>query len=196
MDVSAALAADLAALTRALDDPDIDLETGLRDLAADLKRAVSSYTGLSMTIALDGHDVIFTVDDEPTIRPVTSLLIPLTAAADAAHIPARTVGTLLLRAAAAGAFVDLSADLSYALGVDPATLVLDAHLTASVSRSAATGLDTHFAIDQAIGVLIGRGHTPHAARDELHRLAGLDHGGLRSAAETLIRSARTPPSGE
>jgi hypothetical protein len=54
-----------------------------------------------------------------------------------------------------------------------------------------TGLDEHSAINQAIGVLIGRGHTPESAQHELHRLAKLDHDDLRAAAEALILSARS-----
>ncbi len=77
MDISAALTADLALLTQALDDSGIDLEAGLRAFTADVKLAVASFTGMTMTIALAGHEVSFTVHDEATIQPATSLLIPL-----------------------------------------------------------------------------------------------------------------------
>lgn len=190
MDISAALAAHLAVLTQALDIPDIDLEHGLQALTVDVKLAVASYTGMTMTIALDGHDVTFTVRDGPPSQvAATSLLIPL-----AALPTTDTASTLLLYAATPGAFVDLAADLSYALRVDPPNLVLDGHLPAPAASSGMTGLDTHFAIDQAIGVLIDRGHTPETARDEVHRLAGLDHGDLRAAADQIIRTAGTRPT--
>lgn len=191
MDISASLAAQLAVLTAALEHPDGDLEAELRAVVGDVKRAVGSYTGMTMTIALDSHNVSFTVHDDPTIPPATSLLIPL-----AALTPTDAASTLLLYAAAPGAFVDLSADLSYALGIDPATLVLDNHLPAPEGSCGMTGLDTHFAIDQAVGVLIARGHTPETARDELHRRASLDHGDLRAAAEAVLQSARTEPTGK
>jgi hypothetical protein len=187
--ISAALAAHLAVLTAALENPEVDLESELRAFASDVKRAVASYTGLAITIALDGHNVSFAVDDDPTTArsAATSLLIRLPAltTSDAAS-------TLVLYAATPGAFVDLAADLSYALGVDPATLALDAHLPALEVSSGIAGLHTHFAIDQAIGVLIGNGHTPESARDELHRLTNLDHGGLRAAAEQVILHAARP----
>ncbi|MDT4951025.1 MAG: hypothetical protein QOJ37_3620 [Pseudonocardiales bacterium] len=189
MDISAALAADLAVLTQALDTDDADLETQLNALTADLQLAVTSYTGMTMTIALDGRTVSFSVHDNPTsaASPATSLLIPL-----AALTTTDTASTLLLYAATPGAFVDLAADLRYTLGIGPATLVLDGHLTAPATGPGMIGLDTHFALDQAIGVLIGRGHTPETARDELHRLASLDHGDLHAAAEQIILSASPP----
>jgi hypothetical protein len=182
VDISAALTADLAALTQALGNDDIDLETQLRAVADDVKLAVSAFTGLTMTIGLDGHTVSFTVREHGAGgRPAaTSLLLPLGALT--ATDPA---STLLLLAATPGAFIDLAADLSYSLGIDPATIVLDRHLSTDVTES---GLDTHIAIDRAVGVLIDRGHTPGAARVELERRAGLEHGGLRAVAEQIIRT--------
>lgn len=185
------LAAHLAVLTAALEHPDSDLEADLRVFAAQAKRAVLSYSGMTLTLALDAHDVSFTVHDDPTVVPATSLLIPLDALA-----PGEAASTLLLYAATPGAFVDLSADLGYALGIDPAGLVLDAHLPAPEGSSGMTGLGAHLAIEQAIGVLIGRGYPPEAARDELHRHAGLGHGDLHSAAEALLRGAGAEPTDE
>lgn len=193
MDISAALAAQLALLTQALDNPGIDLEAGLHAFTADVKVAVASYTGMTMRIELDGHDVSFTVHDDVTVEPATSLLIPL-ATLTPAVTPIDAGSTLLLYAATPGAFVDLAADLSYALGIEPAALVLDDHLGRPADPGRLTGLDAHFAIDQAIGVLIDRGHTPESARDELHRLAALDHGNLHVAAQTLVLSASSKPT--
>jgi hypothetical protein len=186
VDISAALIADLALLTQALDTEGLDLEAGLRSLAADVKMAVTSYTGMTVTIALDGHEVTFTVHDTPTAAASsrTSLLIPLNALTTTDPQSA-----LVLYAATPGAFVDLAADLSYALGMEATALAFDRHLPAPDAQSASTGLGTRVAIDQAVGILIGRGHTPETARDELHRLADLDHGDLRVAAERVIHTA-------
>jgi len=189
VDISAALAADLALLTQALDDSGIDLEAGLRAFTADVKVAVASFTGMTMTIAFDGHDVSFTVHDDATIQPATSLLIPL-----ATVTPTDPASTLLLYAATPGAFVDLAADLIYALRIEPTALVLDGHFDPRAGSGGITGLDEHSAINQAIGVLIGRGHTPESAQHELQRLATLDHDNLRVAAEVLIISARSGSS--
>lgn len=185
MDISTALAAHLAALTRTLDDPDVDLEAQLQSFTVDVQRAVASYAGMTMTIALDGHNVSFTVHNNPTTAAArSSLLIPL-----APLTATDTASALLLYAATPGAFVDLAADLSHALGVEPATLVLDGHLPPPHDSSGINGLDTQSTIDQAVGVLIERGHTPEAARAELHRLTNLEHANLRAAAERVIRAA-------
>ena len=189
MDISAALAVQLAVLTQALDNPGIDLEAELRTFTTDIKRAVASYTGMTMTIALDGHAVSFTVHDDATTKPTTSLLVPLAALA-----PTDAASTLLLYAATPGAFVDLAADLSYALGIGAAALVLDGHLEPPADSAWLSGLEDHSAINQAIGVLIGDGHTPESAHDELHRLARSDHDDLRAAAEAVIRDARSGPA--
>ena len=185
MDISARLAASLTVLTEALDDPEIDLEAELRRFTTDLKRAVDSYVAMTMIIAADSHAVSFAVHEDVTSAPATSLLIPL-----AEVSAADTRSTLLLFAARPGAFVDLAADLSFALGIDPAALVLDDHLDPGLRDPAAlSGLDAHAAINQAIGVLIGNGHTPESARHELQRLARTDHDDLRAAAEAVIRGA-------
>jgi hypothetical protein len=189
VDISAALAADLAVLTQALDHPGIDLETGLRAFAANVKRAVASYMGLRMTIVLHSHDVSFSVHDDASIPSATSLLIPL-----AAVTPTHAASTLLLYAATPGAFVDLAADLSFALGIDLSRLVLDGDLAPVPDSTGLTGLTGHFAINKAIGVLIGRGYTPGSARDELHRLAALDPGNLRAVAEALTRDVGREPT--
>jgi len=134
VDISAALTADLALLTQALDDSGIDLEAGLRAFTADVKLAVASFTGMTMTIALAGHEVSFTVHDEATIQPATSLLIPL-----AIVTPTDAASTLLLYAATPGAFVDLAADLIYALRIEPTALVLDGHFDPSAGSAGLTG---------------------------------------------------------
>ena len=59
-----------------------------------------------------------------------------------------------------------------------------------------SGLDeladmTH--INQAIGILIGRGHSPEGASTELHRLAGLAETTIRVAAHQLIPAVSLRP---
>lgn len=190
MDSSPAIAAALAALAHVLDEsgPD-DIQANVESLLADLKRAVPSFIGMTVTIALDDHEVSFTVHADGPIKPATSLLIPLESPAPSAA----AASTLLLHAATPGAFVDLAADLSYALSIELSRLILDGHLELPEHSDGLSGLDDYAAINQATGILIGRGNTPEAARAELQRLAALDHGSLRAAADTLIRSVADRP---
>lgn len=184
MDISAALVADLAALTEALGDPSVDLEAELRQLAAGLTRAVASFTGLTMTVGVDGQELSFSaaagVDG---VAPATSLKISLPADA------ARGETSLIIYAAVPGAFVDLAADLSYILDIDLESVALDEHPPpAPRDGEGMTGLNDLSMINQAIGVLLARGHTRDSAVEELRRLAELDGGLLRSGADAVLRT--------
>lgn len=188
MDISAALAADLAGLTDGLGDPQVDLETQLRALAADLAHAVASFTGLTMTIRLDDQTVSFSARAGAGIgigATETSLEIPLSALTEA-----QAGSSLVFYAAVAGAFVDLAAELSYILGLNPEILVLDQHLHVAATPDGAgmAGLEEYSMINQAIGVLIARGHAPDSALEELRRLAALDGGALGAGAGAVIRT--------
>lgn len=191
MEISAALAADLADLTTALEQPGTDLESVLRAFGADAHSAVRSYLGLTMTIFTESLPFSFTVL-EPLAREhaaLASLLVPLPSL-----LPAEAGSHLVLYASKAGAFTDLSADLGFALDVGLATLVLDQHLSPP-HDDAATGLLELSSVNQAIGILIGRGRTPEDARVELDRLAS-DAGGVVVAAQELIASLPLPPAVE
>ncbi|MDP9116965.1 MAG: hypothetical protein M3O28_06855 [Actinomycetota bacterium] len=196
MDLAAALATDLTALSRALDEPDAGLETQLQTLTADLERAVDSYLGLAITINLDGRQLGFTtyIKDEASSQIASSLLLPLTALTAVSSMQAGS--TLVFYAAPPGAFVDLAADLSFALGLDVSDVVLDQHLTTPVAGDGFDGLQSWSDINQAIGVLIGQGHTPDAAHVELRRLAALDSGSLHHAAAVVLSSAIDPAVGD
>lgn len=204
MDISPALATALAALTNV---HDLDLETQLQGLIACVQSAVASSLGLTMTTALQDTAVSFTVghDTPPYIAPPvgtapdstacrmasevrTSLLIPLTAVT----ATPTDAATLLLYAAAPGACVDLAADLSYALNLDPSNLILDKHLTAPAAVDGITGLDGYDRINQAIGMLIEQGHTADTAHEQLHRHAALDHSDLHTVAEATLRTSSDP----
>jgi hypothetical protein len=173
VDISAALAADLAAVAKLLDDPHFDLETRPRDHAADLKRAVAAYIGVTMTITVDGHEISFTTGDSADTAAAASALESPFTALNAAE----EGSSLVVYAAAAAVFVDLATDLSFVLNIGPAALVLDeraAHRSgAGHDRPGMRGVDEFSRINRAIGILLARGHTPETARLELHRL-GLD----------------------
>jgi hypothetical protein len=104
----------------ALDDA---LDASLAAFTADIKAAVPSYLGLQLTIGQSGHPVTLTrITPHRTAR--TSLRVPLTDLGPRFDPDSRVI----LYAATAGAFVDLAADLSYAL-----------HLPTSSDRSTDPG---------------------------------------------------------
>lgn len=182
MDHSATLAADLALLSGAVKNPGDGLEPLLESLVEDLRRAISSYLGLTMTIAVDDHEISFT-QSEHADPAGTSLQISL---ASVAGSPSGS--TLVLYAAVPGAFVDLAADMSWILALEPSMLVLDEHLSVPASSEAISGLREHAIINRAIGALIENGFTPDAARAELRSHAEADSGDVPAAAQRLLDS--------
>ena len=94
---------------------------------------------------------------------------------------------LVFYAGNAGAFVDLAADLTHGLDVLPGVLALDEHLHLPTEQSNLDGLSR---IDQAIGMLIGRGHTPDEAQVELRRLAEWDSSDATAAARKMLTGPR------
>ena len=190
MEFSATLVADLKSLTDALDQPGTDLEALLRGLADDARRAVRSYLGLKMTLIVDGHQVTLTAMDE-LANPgdiATTALLPLPALIDA-----EPGSVIVFYAGKAGAFVDFAADLSFTLGLRLDVIVLDEHLT---PPHAVSGLNEMSQVNQAIGILIERGHTPEGARTELHHFARVAQITVRAAAQQHIHAtARRPGIG-
>jgi len=179
VEFSATLVADLKSLTDALDQPGTDLEALLRGLADDARRAVGSYLGLKMTLIVDGHQVTLTAMDE-LANPgdiATTALLPLPALIDA-----EPGSVIVFYAGKAGAFVDFAADLSFTLGLRLDVIVLDEHLT---PPHAVSGLNEMSQVNQAIGILIERGHTPEHARAGLDRIAGLVGITVRGAAQPV-----------
>jgi hypothetical protein len=182
MSNSESLAHAFAALTQAADDRDIDLATQLRELIKAVEFAVSSYLG--MTLVIDSHEVSVTALEDDPAEIATSLKVGF-ARLDSAD-PA---GTLTLYASTPGAFVDLAADLTYALDVDHSAVILDQDLTPSASADARS-LDGHTTVNRAIGALIERGHTPESANLELKRLTALGTGDPTVTAEAVLRTPR------
>ncbi len=188
MDLSTALAADLASLSNALQDPDGGLEVRLASFADDLRASFGSYLGLTITLALDGHQISFSLTDRVAVA-MTSLCIPLPEVAGS-----EPGSSLVLYAATPGTFVDLAADLAWTLGLDPAALVLDEHLAVPKSSDVVTGLQEHAIINQAIGVLIEDGHTPESGRAELRLRAELDDVALMVSAQRVLDGLTAPPA--
>jgi hypothetical protein len=184
--MSAALVADLHLLS-ALSGLDDDIEGLLRGMVDDLKAAVPSAIGLSLTVHVSGQDVTLTTLDDDNSRSVgASILVPLGAAA------APSDGTcIVFYAETPGAFVDLSADLAWTTGLPAEMILLDQHLLLPVDGSAVTGLRELSTINQAIGMLIEQGGTPESARLELERLAESRGTTTDSAAAEIISAVRS-----
>jgi hypothetical protein len=90
-----------------------------------------------------------------------------------------------------GAFVDLAADLAWLTDVALADVGLDLDLDPRARSGVATPLSSLSSIDQAIGVLVGRGHTPEETLVELETLTAR-FGGDRHAAALEILDALQP----
>lgn len=168
MQSNADLAAVLTGLAHYLDDPDLNLAETFRQLARDTKLAVDSYLGLSVGITADGHQLTLTAF-EACAKPEsirTSLLLRLTAVATAKS-DASSALSVILYAAHPGAFVDLAADLDWLNRGQLRAAILDQHLPFSPAEAEHQGLRALSAVNQAIGALIGSGHTPERAHREL-----------------------------
>jgi hypothetical protein len=167
MKIGAALAADLRMLTAALDEPDADVLQSLHHLGVDALAAVPSYLGLS--VAADGSvpPFTFTTLEGSAAEDVrTSLRLTLPGVGDGQASPSVA---LTLYAGTPGAFVDLAADMAWLSGRPPGDFALDQHLSVPAGSGDATRLGVASIVNQAVGVLIGRGYTPK----EAHRKLGI-----------------------
>ena len=165
MKIGAALAADVGILTAALDEPGADVLRSLHQLGVDAQAAVPTYLGLSVTV--DGSDPRFTfttLEDGTADDIHTSLRLTLPGVGDGRASPSVA---LILYAGTPGTFVDLTADLAWITGRPPSDFALDQHLSVPAGSDSGTYLRAASVINQAIGVLIGRGHTPAHAHREL-----------------------------
>ncbi len=191
MEISAALAAELALLADALGTPRADIADTLGRLASDAGSAVGSYVGLSVAMATHGNQVVVTVLEAglgaTDVR--TSVLLPLAPAAD---VEGGARIALVLFAAVPGAFVDLSADLAWLTGQQPEEFRLDEHLGLAGSATGSSTLGAISVVNQALGVLIGDGLTPEEADLYLDARA-VELGVDRVAAATLVLAALDGP---
>jgi hypothetical protein len=172
------------------------LDESLAAFTAVVEVAVPSYLGLQMMIGQNGQPVTLT-RITPHRTMATSVRVPLTALGPRFDPGSRVT----LYAADAGAFVDLAADLSYALHLPTCTnrstdvgssdgddqrrgqvgsdrrITLDADMPPSPPASGLYelfGLSELSTINRAVGVLIGHGHHPDHAADTLRRDASRD----------------------
>lgn len=194
MKITAAMAAALAILTEALDDDGADIAHSLRRLTLGAAAAVPSYVGLSVLVPQGNPAFTITslaagaVADD--IR--TSLCVLLPGIGDG-HDPPRVA--VILYAGTPGTFVDLAADLTWLTGRPLTDITLDEHLVIPDGPDPAAVIQAASDINQAIGVLIGRGHTPQQAHGQLRTQAAHNRTDWHTAARRILDEVTTGDDG-
>ena len=196
MVLSAALTADLFTFFDSVGlDPAVTADAA-DDIHLTLREVVPTCLGFQFDLVDNGVTVSLT-SFEPSTQAgdiATSLHVPLLALGflrlppTAAVIPARfdPRSALTLYGSRAGAFVDLAADLTYALrsasrgssgpangmpSIGLGAVTLDQHLTPSSTSAGVVGAHELSTVNRALGYLIGQGHDPELALGELGRRA-------------------------
>ncbi|BDX33516.1 hypothetical protein TUM20985_40630 [Mycobacterium antarcticum] len=185
MSKTAALDAELEILTAALDDPDADVANSLRWLTLSAAAAVTSYLGLSVLVAGSDPPLAFTVlADGVTAGDAQASL----------HVDVPGVGgrtgrlavTVTLYAGVPGAFVDLAADLAWLTKSPPSDFTMDQHLAIPTGAVSGNPLRAATLVNQAIGVLIGRGYSPEQALGHLDAEAARARTDRRVVAQRIL----------
>ena len=187
MEITAALAADLAILSEALDETDADITDALRQLVVDVRLAVRSYLGL--TVTSDGatpHLSLTAMEDHAHPDDVvSSLMMPLSdGSIDGTGLPL----AVILYAATPGAFVDLAADLCWLTGRLLTDFALDQHLILPAASDSDGAVRAASLVNQAIGVLLGLGYTPEQAVIEIDTRAAAAGHSRTDAANVILGS--------
>jgi len=187
VEITAALAADLAILSEALVETDADILEAFRQLAVDVNVAVRSYLGLAVIARDSTFPLTLTAMEPFTHRDdvVSSLLMPLSDHDLDRHDPQLVV---ILYAGRAGAFVDLAADLAWLSGRPLSDFTLDQHLSLPEPDSQ-IDVRGSSVVNQAIGVLIGRGYTPAQAALEIDARAAAAGESRVDAAALILGDA-------
>ena len=186
MELPSALLAHVQDLTASIGDHDRDLDDTLAALTAALRATAATSCGLRLTIVDNQWPVTLSAfTDGPDAPVATSLRLPLALVSLAVDPESRVV----FFAVTSGAFTDLAADLSYALGgipVDQASpavdgvdqrgthvdgrrraIELDADLPLFSRVSGLTGLAELTVLNRAIGMLVAQGHDIEQAHQVL-----------------------------
>jgi len=184
MEIGAALAAELGILTAALDEPGADVLHSLHRLGVDAQAAVSSYLGLSLIVEGGSPFTFSTLEDGAADKVRTSLRLTLPAGVGEGR--AGLLVALIFYAARPGTFVDLAADLAWLTGRPPSEFALDQHLSVPVGPDGGTSVRAASVINQAIGVLIGRGYSPRRAHSKLDADAERARTDRDTAAQVIL----------
>jgi hypothetical protein len=171
----------------------------LAALIRELEASVLSYRGLQLTISQNGFPVVLTAFTDGHDGAVgTSLRVPL-ALLDPGFT---TESRIVFYAGTPGAFVDLAADLTFALrgastpesaeNSAPPAIRLDADPSPRTDGFNLSGVTELSAIDRAVGVMIDQGHHPDHALATLRSEA--DRAGMEpyTRALRILQGTRTP----
>ena len=203
MDLPAVVLTHVRDLTASVGQVDQDLSDTLMALATALRSTATSYRGFQLTLVENQWPVTLTAFDDGHDAPVgTSLGLPLGLVSRMVDGESRVV----FFAGTPGAFTDLAADLSHALGGIPVNgrsstannadhhathvdghrrvIELDADLPPVSRRSGLTGLAELTVLNRAIGILVDQGHDIEQAHHVLRRGAAV------AGVELLIYAAR------
>jgi hypothetical protein len=159
----------------------VDLEDSLAALTASVRHAVPSYRGLGLILIIDEQPVTVTSAERGNASDIaTSLCLSL------AWVPLLGPDSqITFYASVPGTFVDLAGDLAHALGSE--SLHLDGDIPSALA-SDLTGVRRLSTINEAVGVLIGHGHTPDRAQHELRHMADTARISIHRAAEAVIEN--------
>jgi hypothetical protein len=189
---TADLAVELEILTAALDQPGTDIAHTLRQLALNAAAAITTYLGLSVLVVRSDPPFAFTsLADGVVAKDIrSSLRVELLGVGDGGN---RLTVAVTLYARSPGAFVDLAADLAWLTARPPSDFVLDQHLTVPTPTNTGSQLRAAAAVNQAIGVLIGRGYTPDQAHRQLGTRAAHAGTDRHTAAQVILANLTAAP---
>ena len=188
MDLPAAVLAHVQDLTASIGQDDRGLSDTLVALTTALRSTATSYCGFQLTIVENQCPVTLTAFTDGCDVPVgTSLRLPLGLVSATVDGESRIV----FYAGIPGAFIDLAADLSHALGGIPfdgrsstanhdghrrrhldghrRVIELDVDLSPVSRRSGLTGLAELTVLNRAIGILVDQGNDIEQAHHVLRR---------------------------
>ena len=171
------LFSDLAVFDGVAEQP-VELDNALTALTEAVKSAAPSYRGLALTLIIDKQPVSVTSAEPGNTSDIaTSLRLSL------AWVPSLSADSrITFYASTPGTFVDLAADLAFALHSH--SIRLDEDIPAALV-SDLTGVGKLSAINKALGVLVGHGHTLDSAQRELRHMADATPSCIQKAAEAV-----------
>jgi hypothetical protein len=206
VDLPAVVLTHVRDLTASVGQDDQDLSDTLMALATALRSTATSYRGFQLTLVENQWPVTLTAFDDDHDAPIgTSLRLPLGLVSRRVDGESRVV----FFAGTPGAFTDLAADLSCALGGIPveqqsppayvadgastrldgprSAIELDNDLPLVAPVSGLTGLADLTVLNRAIGMLVDQGHELEQAHQMLRRDAAAARLAPQIYAARIIR---------